>query len=178
MNRQGRETRIGCRQTRRSFGALAAPNSKLPPEVRLALGDHLEGCPACAREHEVFLLSRAALDAAAAPDVIEPGREFFALLRARIARGPNDEEQLAASRDDSWAAVLTLAARQLIPAMAMLLVLIIGATLLIERWSPSAPVSVSQSVDSAMIRAFEAPVPTPADELERLVAVEEREDGK
>ena len=180
MKKQMGEKRVGCRQARGSFRALAATDTDLSPAGRLGAERHLETCLGCAREYRVFLLSRAALDAAAAPEAIEPGEHFYAGLRARILRGPeaDDDSRQHPEVDESWAAALTLTARQLIPAMAMLLVLIIGATLLLERSAPNNFGTVAQPRDSAMLGAFEYPVPSPADELETLVSAEEKENGK
>jgi len=54
-------------------------------------------------------------------------RIFFKALRARIARGP--EFSPSRRTDESWAAALLVTARQLLPAMAVLLLLMVGATL-------------------------------------------------
>ena len=84
----------------------------------------------------------------------------------------------AAELDESWAAALLLTGRQLIPAMAMLLALIIGATVL---WN-----SRSQNANELAFRPSEVIVlsdmyeyrPTADDVLETLVGVEDRENGR
>ena len=119
---------------------------------------------------------------AAAAEVITPGEDFFKALRARIARGP---ERAAIERvDESWAAALLLTARQLIPAMAMLLLIIIGATLVSnipESASNKRPTASNQIPRRERIvfnDVYDVPAPTADDVLETLVAVEEKENAK
>ena len=170
---------INCRETRRRFSALAGLNgTDLSGTDRAATERHVQTCERCAREHRLYGLGRAALDLAASPEPVRPGNDFYAALRAQIARGPAAEKPPQVS-DESWAAAVFLTARQLIPAMAVLLLLIIGATLM----SKSAPAQT----DSAELRPrervlfnqlYDYPEPTPDDVLETLVAVEEKENGK
>lgn len=182
MNTQrGGEQKIGCRQARRLFRVLGAPDTDVSPADRLAGERHLESCSGCAREYRVFLLGRAALDAAAAPEAIEPGEEFYTSLRARILRGPEADDALhpQPELDESWAAALTLTARQLIPAMAMLLILIIGATLLLEKKSSYGIEGIGRPTDRVILGdVYEYPRPTEDDVLETLVAVEEKQNGR
>ncbi|HJQ68189.1 MAG TPA: hypothetical protein VKA70_04420 [Blastocatellia bacterium] len=164
---------INCRETRRRFALMAG----LSGTDRAATERHLQTCQRCAREHRLFTMGRAALDLTASPEPVRPGDDFYAALKAQIARGPVAETtpQIV---DESWAAVF-LTARQLIPAMAVLLLLIIGATLL--------PKSAPAETNTAEIRPrervlfnqlYDYPEPTPDDVLETLVAVEEKENGK
>ena len=171
---------IVCRQARKLIRGVAT--STLTVVEREALDLHLENCRKCSLEHKSLALYHAALDAAGAGRPVEPGPEFFKALRARIARGP---ESVPARQEESWAAALFVTARQLIPAMAMLLALIIGATVL---WS-SAPARTgsAQSSNQATVRPsdrvmfsnlYDFAEPTADDVLETLVAVEEKENGK
>jgi hypothetical protein len=187
---------VSCRETRRRFKALAGRRSTdmspNPEKVDLKSVDfsgpdraatelHLQTCRRCAREHRLFQMRQAALDLSGSPEPVRPDDNFFAALRAQMARGPVAQSKARAS-DESWAAAVSLTARQLIPAMAVLLILIIGATL----WSNSAP----SRTDTAEIRPrdrvlrvlfnqlYDYPEPTPDDVLETLVAVEEKENGK
>jgi hypothetical protein len=183
-----------CREARRRFGALAdqmcdsrtAPvGERLSATERAAAERHLQTCARCAAEYRLFALGRAALDAAASRETIVPDQDFFKALRARIARG--EEAAVVERVDESWAAALLVTARQMIPAMAMLLLLIIGATLLWNsapaKWTASQP-SGGRAADLprreriVMSDLYDYPAPTADDVLETLVAVEEKKNGK
>lgn len=183
MDKAGLEPNIVCRQARRHFAALdeeaAAPMSMSVTE-RAAAQRHVQTCSRCALEYRLFALQRATLDAAAA-EPITPDEGFFTALRARIARGPETSPSRRA--DESWAAALLVTARQLVPAMAVLLLLMVGATLL---WNQS-PIETGQVTNQAAVRPrervvfpdmYDYPEPTRDDVLETLVAVEEKENGK
>jgi hypothetical protein len=185
---------VMCGEARRRFAALGEQvedsrivpiREKLGVTERAATQRHLQTCGRCALEYRLFTLGRAALDAAACGETIEPDQHFFKALRARIARG---EEAMARGRpDESWAAALLLTARQMIPAMAMLLLLIIGATLIWNsaptQWN-SSPSTRGQVADVprreriVMPDLYDYPAPTADDVLETLVAVEEQKNGK
>jgi len=163
------DTTIGCREARKRFAALIEDHDA---EADISK-QHLENCSRCALEFRLFSLQRATLNAAAAPEPIIPDEDFFKRLRARIARGP----ELSPRRrdDESWARALLLTARQLIPAMAVLLLLIVGATLL---WN-QAPSDTNQAAVRPRERVvfsdiYDYPAPTRDDVLETLVAVEEK----
>jgi hypothetical protein len=174
---------ITCRETRRRFQAMNDRRAQGSPRRlsgtdRVATERHLQVCKGCAREYRLFEMGRAALDLAASPEPVQPDNNFFAALKAQIARGPV-VAQSTPTDDESWAAAVFLTARQLIPAMAVLLLLIIGATLF---WK-----GATSETDVAKIRArervlfnqlYDYPEPTPDDVLETLVAVEEKENGK
>jgi hypothetical protein len=167
MKKVDGDVKTTCRDARRQFAALD-----------IGLGEqaarrHVEHCSRCASEYRLFSLQRAALDAAACRETIIPDEDFFRALRARIARGP----QTAGLRlpDESWASALLLTARQLIPAMAVLLLLMAGATFF---WNQS-----PSRVDRAALRPrervvfsdiYDYPAPTRDDVLETLVAIEEK----
>lgn len=157
------EQRISCRKARRSFGSEDESVKR-----------HTETCERCAREYRLLALTRTALDLAASPEEIRPREDFFVALRARIARGP--EESMQPAVDESWSAALWLTARQLIPAMAILLILIIGATLFLNSKSPS----IDQNGRDIVIfnDIYDYPEPTPDDVLQTMVAVEEKENGR
>jgi hypothetical protein len=179
----GVEQNIVCRQARKRFAALderATSSTNMSVPERAATNRHVQTCSRCAIEYRLFLLQRAAFDAAAAAEPITPDEDFFRALRARIARGP----ELSPSRraDESWAAALLVTARQLVPAMALLLLLMVGATLL---WNQPPP--ETSQVSQAAVRPrervvfpdmYDYPEPTRDDVLETLVAVEEKENGK
>ena len=173
--------KIGCRQARKQFPALeerAKLQQQLADGERGAIEEHLNECRNCAREYQILTLTRATLDAAATSEQVVADDTFFRLLRARINRGP---EQLSSRpAEESWAAALLATARQLIPAMAMLLLLIIGATFV---WSAD----IGPANDQVALRPrdrvifsdmYEYPEPTRDDVLETLVAAEEKENGK
>jgi predicted anti-sigma-YlaC factor YlaD len=129
---------------------------------------HLDQCSRCGLEYRLSVLSRATLDAAAASDAIVPDDDFFKAVRARIHRGPG--ARLAETGDESWAAALLFTARRLMPAMALLLLMIIGATLLWNTYHSTE--SVSRTV------VYELQPPNPDDSLESIIALEDRRNGK
>jgi hypothetical protein len=122
------------------------------------------------------------MDKAAAAEAIVPGEDFFKSLRARIARGP---ERVNVERvDESWATALLLTSRQLIPVMAVLLLIIIGATLawnMPESTSNEWPTASNQIPRRERIvfpDVYDVPAATADDVLETLVAVEEKKNAK
>lgn len=170
------ETNMVCRQVRKRFPSLDVPDAMDVTE-RASTERHLRTCSRCEFEYRLFTLRRATLDAAAAPEPFAPGEDFFRALRARIARG----RELVPPRraDESWAAALLLTARQLVPAMAVLLVLIVGATLLWNSTAPGADQAALRPRERVMFPdMYDYPAPTRDDVLEILVAVEEKENGK
>lgn len=183
--------KVVCREARRSFVDLgrqvedsraAQVRGTLSAAGRAATERHLQTCGRCAAEYRLFTLGRTALDAAACGETIVPDQDFFKALRARIARG---EEAAGDRPDESWAAALLVTARQMIPAMAMLLLLIIGATLLWRsapaKWNspPSGRVAdIPRRERIVMPDLYDYPAPTADDVLETLVAVEEKKNGK
>ena len=165
------EIKMTCRQTRKHFTAL--DNHSLTISERAAAEHHLADCSRCALEFRLFGLQRATLDAAASAEPVVPDEHFFRGLRARIARGI--ETAPLRLPDESWTSALLLTAKQLIPAMAVLLLLMAGATLF---WG-EAP----SGVDRAALRPrervvfgdmYDYPAPTRDDVLETLVALEEK----
>ena len=190
----GEDKTIVCRVAKKRFVALAEQTEStriVPIRERLSVTEraaterHLQTCKRCALEYRLFTLGRTTLNAAASNETITPGEDFFKALRARIARG---EEQVRERADDSWAAALLLTARQMIPAMAMLLLLIIGATVLWNsapsKWndSPSSGGQMAEGVprkDRIVFNdMYDYPAPTAEDVLETLVAVEDKKNGK
>jgi anti-sigma factor RsiW len=193
--RTSEDITIVCRAARRRFAALAEQThsariipikEKLSVTERAATERHLQTCARCELEYRLFTLGHAAMDAAASRETISPDEHFFKALRARIAR---EGEATARERhDESWAAAIMLTARQMIPAMAMLLLLIIGATFLWNtapaKWN-AAPSPGGQALDRVTRRErvvlpdlYDYPAPTAADVLETLVAIEEKKNGK
>jgi anti-sigma factor RsiW len=173
---------IKCRTVRLQFVALAdSAGTRLSAAERSALNRHLDGCSRCSHKYRLYTLGRTVLHAAGASEPIHPDKEFFVALRARIARGPLEPAPAAdrANGDESWAAALLLTTRQLIPAMAMLLALIIGATFV---WNDGAPKQADSGLRPSELLVlgdqFGYPGATTDDVLETLVAVEERENGR
>lgn len=174
------EPNIVCRQARKRFAALDDRNAgsiALSITERAATNRHVQTCSRCALEYRLFLLQRATLDAAAVAEPVTPDEDFFRLLRAKIARGP--EPSFPRQQDESWTAALLITARQLVPAMALLLLLMVGATML---WNqPSS--ETNQITNQATVRPrervvfpdmYDYPEPTRDDVLETLVSVEEK----
>jgi anti-sigma factor RsiW len=171
---------LACREVRRRLPALLAAREARVVPIRQALAGaeraaterHLEACERCAMEYRLLSLHRATLDAAAAPEPIAPDEDFFKAVRARINRNEASPERA----DESWAAALLITARQLIPAMALLLLLIIGATFL---WNNAAP-HADQRLQGAnhLPRLNDDPAPSVDDALESVMTVEEKKNGK
>jgi hypothetical protein len=133
MSRQiEKETKPGCREVKQSFAHILKNQSEDSFKVHQlgAFKLHLSNCSACAREYRLFSLTRTTLDLAASPEVIEPSKDFYTGLRARIARGNEVSATPRNNVDESWTAALLITARQLMPALAMILLMILGATLL------------------------------------------------
>src|ERR1700741_535483 len=118
------EKDLSCRQVRKNFGLLQDHATRMKDTTGASVEAHLKQCERCAFEYRLFALQRATLDAAASPEAISPDEQFFTALRARIARGPATLSPVRRP-DESWTAALLLTARQLVPAMAVLLLLII-----------------------------------------------------
>lgn len=182
IKKSSEEPNIACSEARKRFAALEEENTrheKLSVTARAATRRHVETCQRCALEYRLFALQRSTLDAAAAPEPIMPDEDFFRALRARIARGP---EVAPPSRplDESWTAALLLTARQLLPAMAMLLLLIAGATLLWNQPSNERNQAAALRPRERVMFSdmYDYPAPTREDVLETLVAAEEKENGK
>ncbi len=175
--------KISCRETRRRFRAMnqgraQAVSQDLSGTDRAATERHLQTCAHCAREYRLFQMGHAALDLAASSEPVQPDNDFFTALRAQIARGPMDERSAPAG-DESWAGAVFLTARQLIPAMAVLLLLIIGATLLWKNAPTEKNVADLRPRERVLFNElYDYPEPTPDDVLETLVAVEEKENAK
>jgi len=172
----GVQKNLVCREAQKRFAALEGRSFDavtMGVSDKAATEHHLQICLRCALEYRLFKLQSAVLDAAATPEPITPDEQFFRAVRARIARGP--EVSQARPADESWAAALLLTARQLFPAMAVLLLLIVGATLL---WNQPRP-ETSQAAVRPRERVvfsdmYDYPAPTRDDVLETLVAVEEK----
>src|ERR1051325_7990003 len=141
------DRKLSCNEARQRFASLI---QKQGDEAFLtrdgeAVASHLKGCRRCSQEYRLRSLTRLALDLTASPEAIEPGKEFFVQLRARIARGPEAPARYQA--EESWSATLWLTARQMMPALAMLLLLIIGATILWSRSSATDRSGEAQAVE-------------------------------
>jgi anti-sigma factor RsiW len=162
------QTNIGCRQARKRFAEW---------DGDAALERHLQSCPRCAMEYRLFGLQRAALELAATPEPVAPDEDFFRALWARIARGP--QVSLSRPAEESWTAALLLTARQLVPAMAVLLLVILGATLLWNQPAHDTSQAAMRPRERVMFSdIYDYPAPTRDDVLETLVAVEEKQNGK
>ena len=172
----GRETNVVCRQAQKRFAGL---DGRLVGALKLSVADraatehHLETCSRCAIEYRLFALQRATLDAAASPEPITPDEHFYKALRARIARGP--QPLPSRSGDESWSSALLVTARQLFPVMAVLLLLMIGATFLWDQQPSDTSQAAVRPRERVMFSdMYDYPAPTRDDVLETLVAVEEK----
>ena len=179
----GREEMIRCRVARGRFPALLAAEDTPAVSSRYGLGAteraaaerHLQTCEGCAMEYRLLALSRAVMDAAAAVEPVAPDEDFFKAVRARIRRG-EASTALTERPNESWAAALLMTARQLIPVMALLLLLIIGATFL---WSSASQKDATAlQGKNTLPRLFDDPAPSADDALDSFMAVEEKKNGK
>lgn len=170
------ETNVVCRQAQKRFAALHEPSVgalKLSIPDQAATEHHLQTCSRCAIKYRVFALQRATLDAAASPEPVTPDEHFYESLRARIARGPS--RLPSRSANESWSAALMVTARQLFPVMAVLLLLMIGATFMWDRQPSDTSQAAVRPRERVMFSdMYDYPAPTPDDVLETLVAVEEK----
>jgi len=186
MNEQsGRQEKIRCRAARGLLPALlAAEDARAVPArpglsaaERAAVERHAQTCDRCATEYRLLALGRAALNAAAAAEPVSPDEDFFKAVRARIQRGEQGPAPVERP-DESWAAALLLTARQLIPAMALLLLLIISATFLWSSASQKNAPALQGRNNSTLPRLFDDPAPSADDALDSFMAVEEKKNGK
>jgi hypothetical protein len=104
-------------------------------------------------------------------DTYVPDAAWFRGLRARIER--ESSPKIKAS-EDSFAGIVSLVARQMVPVMVALVLLIVGATLF---WS-RAPVGQVNNDPVLMNQVVEYPQPTTDDVLGTLLAVEDKKNGK
>lgn len=137
MSRQiEKATKLNCKAAKQRFAQMLDKRNQNDRETsftgneRQALELHLSHCNGCTQEYRLFSLTHVTLRLSASPEVIEPDNDFFVALRARIARGDERVTARQNHADESWSAALWVTARQMIPALAMLLLVIIGATLL------------------------------------------------
>jgi hypothetical protein len=174
MSRQNaKDRKLSCKEAKQHFAYLIESQRKpLQGDAEVAgdsnpVASHLNDCRRCHEEYRLLSLERLALDLTAAPEVIEPDKDFFVALKARIARGPESLAPMRNQVEEPWSATLWLTARQMMPALAMLLLLIIGATVL---WSQTPPVEKNLE-GLTIVRGL-----TASDMLDTIVAEEEKND--
>ncbi len=172
------KTKVSCRDARRLFVPMARRDVDL--SLRVLFDQHIESCARCARDYRFTRLSRAVLESAAVAEPVRPGSDFFVALRARIERGATDGARAQhPGADDGWAAVLMLTARQLIPVMALLLLIIIGATFVWGRSTGNASQVATIPRERVLFSdMYDYPEPTSDDVLQTLVTLEEKENGQ
>jgi hypothetical protein len=100
-----------------------------------------------------------------------PDDAWFRGLRARIER---ENSPRFKGSEDSFAGIVSLVARQMVPVMLALVLLIVGATLI---WS-RAPLDQVKNDPVLMNQVVEYPQPTTDDVLGTLLAVEDKKNGK
>jgi hypothetical protein len=120
-------------------------------------------------------LQRTLLELGGAIEPITPDETFFINLKARIARESIAPAKSSRAGDEWWPTLIWVTARQLLPIMAVLMLLMLGATFL---WSPPQTVREDASLrpsDRVLFNdVYEYPQPTPDDVLETLVAIEDK----
>lgn len=155
-----------CREVRRRLKSGADLG---PAEL------HFQSCPQCARERRLLELQRAVLDLCGASEPITPDETFFIGLKARLAREASSLARSGRAGDDSWPAMVWASARQLIPIMAALLLLMLGATFLWRTPPRGQEEAALRPSDRVLFNdVYEYPQPTTGDVLETLVAVEDK----
>jgi hypothetical protein len=171
---------MGCREARSRFAALVDFNEATPHHREVeAVQMHVARCGACAQEFRLFELRSAVLHFSGATEPVLPDDDFFVGLKARLARGPEEVSGFAPRFDDSWLAAVSLTARQLVPALALLLALIIGATLFTPDDRASTAAHAIRAQDRVVFGdIYDYPEPTPNDVLETIVAAEEKDNVK
>ncbi|HKV38920.1 MAG TPA: hypothetical protein VJX67_06880 [Blastocatellia bacterium] len=194
---QEASTKLKCRQVREQFRFLASHAESQPgsgssvtesPVSELAANDinpkshllHLKNCAKCEYEYRLFVLTQNVLYTAGSSEIIEPDQSWFLALSARIAR-EGDRLGRARAGEEPWPTVVWETARQLIPVMAVLLLIIAGATILwggVPKIQSQTSIRASDRVLFNNNEAEEYPQPTADDVLQTLVAVEERKNGK
>ena len=167
---------LKCGDARKWFRAVE--QGKAPDDVREAVRRHVAVCGRCAVEHRLNQLEQTVLDLAGAAQQLTPDEEFFKGLRARIARGDSSVETRSGA-DQTWTGLMWVTARQVLPAMAILLLLIVGATLM---WGSDGPVEEAQyrrPIDRLIVLPeSENYQPSTDDVVESLVAIEEYANGR
>jgi hypothetical protein len=169
---------LKCADARRWFRALEDGNA--PDGIRESVTQHTSGCDRCGAEYRLFRLERTVLDLGGTSESVAPDDAFFRGLRARIARGSDGERTAGpAGQNDLWSSMLWVTGRQLVPAMAMLLLLMIGATVLWDQGPQDGGLSAEGPMDRLFLRdVYEYPEPTTDEVLDALVAVQERTNGR
>ncbi|HEU4387029.1 MAG TPA: hypothetical protein VFV34_04485 [Blastocatellia bacterium] len=167
---------LKCGDARRAFGAVEQGTA--PDDVRNAVNNHVASCAACAFENRISRLERTVLDLAGAAQQITPDEAFFNGLRARIARGENGSQSRSRA-DQTWTMLMWVTARQVLPAMAILLLLIVGATLMWGTGNGQEQLTTYRPMDKIIVLPeSDGYQPTADDVLESLVAVEENGNGR
>jgi hypothetical protein len=159
-----KETKLNCKEVKQHFAIRLKNQSEgsFTTSEREAFKLHLSHCSHCAEEYRLLSLTRTVLDLTASPEIIEPNKEFFIALKARIARGNEIPAIVRSNVEESWLA-LWVTARQLMPALAMILLVILGVTLLWQQ-----PASHEGNAEAQYkVRGL-----TTGDMLDRIVAEE------
>jgi len=178
------EPDLNCRQARQLIRAEGAQNFQAatrelrPENPKGNYGDsglkaHLLRCPTCQAEARIDSFYRLILTGYPEAAAAEPPDEFwFRGLRARIEREGSPK---STGVEDSFARTVSLVARQMVPEMVALVLLIVGATLF---WN-SRPGQGPGSTDPVLMnQVVEYPQPTTDDVLGTLLAVEDKKNGK
>jgi hypothetical protein len=171
-----RVSTMKCRDVRREFALVDQNRRQQSPEaLARAVEQHLSECTACAHEYRLYSLSRNVIELSASEKPVSPNTEWFAGLKAAIAR-QSDAAGTRSLIQDSWTALVWITAKQLIPIMAAVVVIILGASLL-WRTNPVSPDRSGIRASDRFVlsgRVYEYPKPTADDVIETLVAVEEK----
>src|SRR5262249_5655544 len=168
----------GALHSRAAIGEIRTQRPKLAGNAIDEGGDtrlraHLLRCARCqveARNNQFYRFILAGNPEAAAAEA--PDEIWFRGLRARIER---EGSPMSTGGEDSFARTVSLVARQMVPAMVVLVLLIVGATLF---WNGRPGQGAGSTDPVLMNQVVEYPQPTTDDVLCTLLAVEDKKNGK
>lgn len=165
-----------CREAQKAFVVLDRTRQSESDSRDLLVEQverHLSECGDCATEYRIQRLGKAVLRLAGAEPAQGPDREWFAVLKAKIAQQSDAVAPRVAS-EDSLPGLVWITAKQLIPIMTAVMVIILGVSLF---WRTTvAPQDTGQASDRFLFspQVYEYPQPTRDDVIDTLVAVEDR----
>ena len=125
---RNQDSKVNCREARKQFSVLARGGFRLTDEdgQGTPVENHIRSCSKCLDEYQLLALELTVVDLFGAAVTFQPEESFYYAVQNRIRR---EEYKASLPSMDPWPTLLWGSAKQLIPAVSMLLLLIIGATL-------------------------------------------------